>query len=160
ARSHGWSLDKLQMLEMGLADTADNPEENTVFLPSEVELKETLAPLLQMVTKLAPRRIVIDSLSEIRLLAQSALHYRRQLMQLKQFFMGRDTTVLLLDDRTGGDMQVQSLAHGVIALEQLPQGYGTERRRVRIAKLRGVDFRGGFHDYKIETGGLVVYPRL
>jgi circadian clock protein KaiC len=81
-------------------------------------------------------------------------------MQLKHFFMGRDSTVLLLDDRTGGDPQVQSLAHGVISLEQLPQGYGAERRRLRIAKLRGVSFRGGFHDYKIQTGGLVVYPRL
>jgi circadian clock protein KaiC len=161
ARSHGWALEKLHLLEMGSVDRGAEPDtENTVFLPSEVELKETLKPLFDTVTKLSPRRVVVDSLSEIRLLSQSALHYRRQLMLLKQFFMGRDTTVLLLDDRTGGDLQVLSLAHGVIALEQMPQSYGAERRRVRVAKLRGVSFRGGFHDYKIETGGLVVYPRL
>jgi circadian clock protein KaiC len=114
------------------------------------------------VEKVQPTRVVFDSLSELRLLAQSPLRYRRQILALKQYFAGRQCTVLMLDDRTGadGDLQVQSLAHGVIDLEQLPALYGSDRRRLRVAKLRGVRFRSGYHDYTIVHGGLSVFPRL
>ena len=109
-----------------------------------------------------PARVVIDSLSEIRLLAQSTLRYRRQILALKQYFGSQRTTVLLLDDGSAdpGDIHLESIAHGVLRMEQLSPLYGAERRRIRVTKLRGTGFRGGFHDMKIKTGGLVVYPRL
>ena len=112
--------------------------------------------------KTNPSRIVFDSLSELRLLAQNSLRYRRQILALKQFFIGRKCTVLLLDDRTseGSDLQLQSIAHGVISLDQLAPVYGAERRRLRVMKLRGSSFRGGYHDFTIREGGIVVFPRL
>src|SRR6185369_14498790 len=118
--------------------------------------------LLKVVERFDPSRIVIDSLSEVRLLSQTALRYRRQILALKQIFARRGSTVLLLDDRSEepGDMHVESIAHGILDLEQLAPLYGAERRRLRVKKLRGVGFRGGFHDMRIRTGGLVIYPRL
>jgi circadian clock protein KaiC len=133
-----------------------------MFHPSEVELGETTRTILEEVTRIQPRRVVFDSLSELRLLAGNALRYRRQILALKQFFSGRNCTVLLLDDMTSTDhdLQVQSIAHGVVSLEQLNPDYGTERRRLRVVKYRGVQFRGGYHDYVIRRGGIQVFPRL
>jgi circadian clock protein KaiC len=162
ADSHSWSLDGITVFEMKLAEDAKASDEYTLFHPAEVELSEAMDTLLQEVERVKPMRVVFDSLSEIRLLAQSSLRYRRQILALKQHFAGSGCTVLLLDDRTSevGDTHLQSLAHGVIELEQLAPLYGAERRRLRIIKLRGVKYRGGYHDYKISTGELVVYPRL
>jgi circadian clock protein KaiC len=133
-----------------------------MFHPSEVELSETTKSVLTEVERTKPSRVVFDSLSEMRLLAQIPLRYRRQILALKQFFIGRQCTVLLLDDRTSevSDLQLQSLAHGVVTLEQLAPEYGAERRRLRVVKMRGMRFRGGYHDFCIVPGGLVVYPRL
>jgi circadian clock protein KaiC len=127
-----------------------------------VELNQTTKAILDKVEALKPRRVVFDSLSELRLLAGNPLRYRRQILALKQYFAGRDCTVLLLDDMTSADrdLQVQSISHGVILLEQLSPEYGTDRRRLRVVKYRGRQYRGGYHDYKIERGGLIVYPRL
>jgi len=163
ADSHGWSLDAVQLYELSTAErTLGLDDENTLYSPADVDLKETVRVLLDEVERLKPQRVVFDSLSEIRMLAQTPIRYRRQLLSLKQYFAGRDCTVLLLDDRTGGDsdQQVESLAHGVISLELVPVLYGAERRRFRVAKLRGSSFRSGYHDYALTTGGLVVYPRL
>jgi circadian clock protein KaiC len=163
ADSHGWSLDGVSLYELSAAEQSlDAGDQNTFFHPSEVELRETTQALLDQVEKHQPSRVVFDSLSELRLLAQSSLRYRRQILALKQYFAGRRCTVLMLDDRTSeaGDLQVQSLAHGVIQMEQMAPGYGAERRRLRVLKLRGVRFRGGYHDYTINTGGLDVFPRL
>jgi circadian clock protein KaiC len=163
AASHGWNLSRVALYELSAVEASlQLGTDNTVFHPAEVELREIMKTLLAVVDDVKPNRVVFDSLSEIRTLSQNQAQYRRQILQLKQYFVGRKTTVMLLDDRTGpeGDTQLQSLAHGVIQLEQLPQSYGTERRRIRINKLRGLKFRGGYHDYKIETGGLTVYPRL
>jgi circadian clock protein KaiC len=163
ARSHGWSLDGVSIVEL-VAQASDLDADNqfTMFHPSEVELTATTKDILSRVEELKPTRVVIDSLSEIRLLAQNSLRYRRQVLALKQYFMGRQCTVLLLDDRTGNehDIQLQSIAHGVIELEQLSPEYGAERRRLRVSKLRGQLYRGGYHDFKIIRGGLDVYPRL
>jgi circadian clock protein KaiC len=133
-----------------------------MYHPSEVELSETTKRVLAAVEKVNPSRVVFDSLSEMRLLAQSSLRYRRQILALKQFFIGRHCTVLLLDDRTseGSDLQLQSIAHGVISLEQLAPVYGTSRRRLRVLKFRGTGYRGGYHDFTIVQGGLAVFPRL
>ncbi len=163
ANSHGWSLDGITIRE--LVPSAENlrpDEQYTMFHPSEVELSETTALILADVERIKPARVVFDSLSELRLLAGNALRYRRQILALKQFFIGRTCTVLLLDDLTSAnhDLQVQSIAHGVMRLEQLHPEYGAERRRLLVLKFRGVRFRGGFHDYAIRHGGIEVYPRL
>jgi circadian clock protein KaiC len=163
ATSHGWALSEIDVFELPMvAADLEASEDNTLFHPSEVELAETTKVLLREVDRVNPSRVVVDSLSEIRLLAQNPLRYRRQVLGLKQAFVGRRCTVMLLDDRTAsdGDLQLQSLAHGVIALEQLSPLYGAQRRRLRVLKLRGVGFRGGYHDFTIETGGVRVYPRL
>src|SRR5437588_3007137 len=122
----------------------------------------TTKAILAEVERIKPRRIVIVSLSEMRLLAQNPLRYRRQILALKQYFIGRECTVFLLDDLTSEteDLQLQSIAHGVVSLEQLSPGYGAERRRLRITKLRGQAYRGGYHDFVIKRGGLDVFPRL
>jgi circadian clock protein KaiC len=163
ARSHGWSLEGIALLEL-VAPEEELKSDNqyAMFRPSEVELGETTRAILTEVERVKPRRVVIDSLSEMRLLAQSPLRYRRQILALKQFFIGRECTVFLLDDRTSEteDLQLQSIAHGVLSLEQLSPEYGAERRRIRIAKLRGQVYRGGYHDFIIERGGLNVFPRL
>jgi circadian clock protein KaiC len=162
AESHQWALDGITVFELKLAEDAKSSDEYTLFHPAEVELSEAMDTLLAEVERVKPVRVVFDSLSEIRLLAQSSLRYRRQILALKQHFAGSGCTVLLLDDRSSevGDTHLQSLAHGVIELEQLAPLYGAERRRLRVIKLRGVKYRGGYHDYKISTGALVVYPRL
>jgi circadian clock protein KaiC len=140
----------------------DPDEQNTMFHASEVELGATMKEVLTTVTELNPTFVVFDSLSELRLLAGNALRYRRQILALKQFFTGRHCTAVLLDDMTASeqDLQMQSIAHGVIRLEQLNPDYGSERRRLRVMKYRGTKFRGGYHDYVIERGGIRVFPRL
>src|SRR4051794_26926395 len=163
AASHGWSLDGIEIIELVASEkdlTADS--QLTMYHPSEVELSETTKSVLEAVQRVNPRRVVFDSLSEMRLLAQNSLRYRRQILALKQFFIGRHCTVLLLDDRTseGTDIQLQSIAHGVLSLEQLVPQYGAERRRLRVMKFRGAQYRGGYHDFCIRRGGLEVYPRL
>src|SRR5690349_19261746 len=133
-----------------------------MFHPADVELSETTKTILDEVERIKPQRVVFDSLSELRLLAGNPLRYRRQILAFKQYFAGRNCTVLLLDDMTVADrdLQVQSISHGVLLLEQWNPEYGADRRRLRIVKYRGRKFRGGYHDYKIERGGLVVFPRL
>jgi circadian clock protein KaiC len=163
AKSHGWTLEGISIRELVPPEEALQPSEQyTMFHPAEVELSETTRTILSDVERLKPTRVVFDSLSELRLLAGDPLRYRRQILALKQFFRGRRCTVLLLDDltSTGRDLQVQSIAHGVIALEQLLQEYGADRRRLRVLKHRGRRFRGGYHDYVIQGGGLNVFPRL
>lgn len=163
ARSHGWNLDGIELCELIPSErNLGAASQLTVFNPSELELGETTEAMIAAVDRHKPKRLVIDSLSELRLVAQNALRYRRQILALKQFFGGRDCTVLLLDDGTGerGDSQLESIAHGVIKLEQLANQYGAERRRLRVVKMRGVPFRGGFHDFAIRRGGLDVFPRL
>lgn len=163
AASHGWSLDGFQIYELVPGADSLNPESQyTIFHPSEIELGETTSAVLDEVERIKPRRVVFDSLSEMRLLARESLRFRRQILALKQYFAGQRSTVLLLDDkvRETQDLQVQSIAHGVVSLEHLAVEYGAERRRLRIIKLRGARFRGGYHDFNIETGGVVVFPRL
>jgi circadian clock protein KaiC len=162
-QSHGWSLEGIDVCELIPSEESLLPEaQSRMFHPSEVELSETTRSVLAEVERVQPSRVVFDSLSEMRLLAQSPLRYRRQILALKHFFLGRKCTVLLLDDRTSeaADLQLHSLAHGVVLLEQLAPEYGAERRRLRVVKMRGKPFRGGFHDFCLLTGGLEVYPRL
>ena len=152
AKSHGWSLDGVSILELVAPESELEPDnQHAMFQPSEVELGVTTKAILAEVERAAPRRIVIDSLSEMRLLAQSALRYRRQVLALKQYFIGRECTVFLLDDMTSEteDLQLQSIAHGVVSLEQLSPEYGSERRRLRITKLRGQSYRGGYHELSL-----------
>lgn len=163
AHSHGWSLEGVNLHELVPPEESLKTESQyTIFHPSEVELGETTRAVIEEVERIQPRRVVFDSLSEMRLLARDPLRYRRQILALKQFFSGRKSTVLLLDDRTSADtdLQVQSIAHGVLMLEQLELDYGAERRRLRVSKLRGSRFLGGFHDFTIRTGGVEVFPRL
>jgi len=165
ARSHGWSLDKIPVLDLSAVENLLRPEaQTTVFHPSEVELTKVSQLLLDEVRKAQPARVAFDSLSEFRLMAETALRYRRQLLTLKQQFAKFKSTVLLLDDkmsRTGViDPHVLSLTHGVIEMEQLSPDYGTSRRRLRVSKLRAVKFQEGYHDYIIATGGLRVFPRM
>jgi circadian clock protein KaiC len=163
AESHGWTLDGINIHELAAPEAALEPnEQNTMFHPSEVELAATTKRILADVERLRPTCVVFDSLSELRLLAGTALRYRRQILALKQFFATRECTVLLLDDKTATDhdLQMQSIAHGVVLLEQLNPEYGSERRRLRVVKYRGVHFRGGHHDYVIKRDGLEVFPRL
>ena len=165
-RSHGWSLESIPLLELSAIEQLLGPEaQTTVFRPSEVELNKVSNLLIDEVSKKRPARIVFDSLSEFRLLAETALRYRRELLNLKRHFAQYQSTVLLLDDKMHGstigiDPHVLSLSHGVIEMEQLSPDYGKSRRRLRVLKLRGVKFREGYHDYTIETGGLRVFPRL
>jgi circadian clock protein KaiC len=161
ARSHGWTLDGIQLYELAPTAEALEPEaQYTIMHPAEVELGERTWEVLQEVERLRPTRVVIDSLAELELLARDPLRYRRQILGLKHFFAGRRSTVLLLDkgDRTTSGLE--SIAHGVIQLEQLAPDYGGERRRMRVMKLRSTHYRGGYHDYVIQTGGIVVFPRL
>jgi len=160
---HGWDLGGVTVFELVPPETTLDPEQElTVFHPAEVELSETTRLVFDQVETLNPARVVIDSLSELRLLAQSPLRYRRQVLALKHFFATRQCTVILLDDLTASqnDLQLHSIAHGVVMLEQTASDYGGERRRVRVVKMRGIRYRGGYHDFTIETGGLRIYPRL
>jgi circadian clock protein KaiC len=163
ARGHAWDISGITVRELlPQEESLSADEQYTMFHPSEVELATTTKLILQDVDSLKPTRVVFDSLSELRLVAGNPLRYRRQILALKQFFAGRKCTVLLLDDMTASDhdLHVQSIAHGVILLQQLSPEYGSERRRLRVVKYRGSDFRGGFHDYLIRKGGLQVFPRL
>lgn len=163
ARSHGWSLDGLDICEIVASEEALKPESQyTIFQPSEVEMGETLRAVLDEVERVKPQRLVFDSLSEVRLLAQNPLRYRRQTLALKQFFIGRGCTVLLLDDRTSEahDLQLHSISHGVISLEHHAPVYGGARRRLLVRKMRGREYSGGYHDFRIVRGGLEVFPRL
>jgi circadian clock protein KaiC len=163
AASHGWSLDGIFVRELVPSEGSLQPDEQyTMFHPSEVELSEATKRVLTDVEELKPARVVLDSLSEFHLLAGSALRYRRQMLALKQFFAGRACTVLLLDDLTTAErnLQVQSIAHGVVRLEQLTPEYGGQRRRLQVLKYRGMSYHGGYHDYVIVRGGLEVFPRL
>lgn len=163
AKSHGWQIDELSIEEFIPEEATLQPEQQyTVFHPSEVELISTINKLIQVIEERSPSRVVIDSLSELRLLASDTMLYRRQLLALKQYFSGRETTVLLLDDHSaqGSDMQLQSIAHGVLRLDKVQRTYGVTRRHIEIVKLRGSSFREGFHDYTIQKGGVRIYPRL
>jgi len=163
ARSHGWSLEGIEIHEQLVSEEALSEEEDTtIFHPSEIELGQTVARILEEVDRVNPQRVVLDSLSEIRLLSQSTLRYRKQILALKQYFTNRGATVLFLDDRTseGNDLQLHSVPHGVLVLERRAPLYGAPRRRLEIIKLRGVDFRGGYHDFTIRRGGIELYPRL
>ena len=163
ADSHGWDFRGLNIVEIIPDETHLTAEEQyTVFAPSEVELNQTLQGIIAAIERYQPSRVVLDSLSELRLLAGSPLRYRRQILGLKQYFAGRRCTVLLLDDRTAtaDDPQAQSIAHGIISLDQWVPAYGGIRRRVRIVKYRGMTFIGGLHDCRIDRGGLRVFPRL
>lgn len=164
AASHGWSTKGLGIFEMIPPDEDLTPESQyTVFHPSEVELADTIASILKRVEEVKPQRLVFDSLAELRMLARDPLRYRRQVLALKRQISGGNITVLMLDDRTsmtGDDLQLQSIAHGVIAMEGLGRDFGIRRRRIEVHKLRGSSFREGYHDYVIRTGGLRIFPRL
>ena len=162
AETHGWSLDPITIFEMVPADGLGDDHEQTLLHPSEVELGETVRAIMAKVDELRPARVIIDSLSELRLLAQSPVRYRRQILALKHYFSTRQCTVLILDDKSasGSDLQLHSIAHGVISLEQILSGFGAQRRRMHVVKMRGVRYRGGYHDFEIERGGLCIYPRL
>jgi circadian clock protein KaiC len=163
AASHGWNLDGITIRELIPTAEALHPaEQYTVFHPSEVELSDTTKRILDDVERVKPTRLVFDSLSELRLLAGTPLRYRRQILALKQYFAGKRCTVLLLDDLTAADhdLQVQSIAHGSILLEHTLPSFGSLRRRLSVTKYRGSTYRGGFHDYAIRRGGLEVFPRL
>jgi circadian clock protein KaiC len=163
ARAHGWTLDGVDIFELVPPESLlDEQQQQSLLYSSDLELGETTRMIFEAVESKRPRRVVIDSLSEIRLLAQSSLRYRRQVLALKHYFAKHGATVLLLDDLTTdvNDKTVHSVAHGVIQLQELAPEYGAERRRVRIIKYRGRRFRGGFHDFTIKTGGLEVYPRI
>lgn len=163
ARSHGWPTEGPEILELA-ADEAglDGDAQLAMYHPSEVELTDTTRRIIEAVERIRPQRMVFDSLSELRLLAQSSLRYRRQILALKQYFVGRGCTVLLLDDRTaeGPDLQLQSIAHGVISLEHSAPAYGRSLRQLRVVKFRGSDFHSGNQDCRILRGGLEVFPRL
>lgn len=164
AASHGWPIESLNIYEMVPPDDDLTGEaQYTVFHPSEVELADTMTAILKRVDAVNPQRVVFDSLSEFRMLARDPLRYRRQILALKRHFSGRNCTVLLLDDRTAegsNDLQLQSIAHGVIKLQSINRDFGIKRRRIEVHKLRGCQFREGYHDYVIETGGVIVFPRL
>lgn len=163
AARHGWTLEGIDIFELVPPEASLDPDQElTLFHPAEVELSETTKHILDRVKQINPHRVVFNSLSEMRLLAQSSLRYRRQILALKNFFASRQCTVVLLDDLSSNenDLQLHSISHGVITLEQLSLDYGAERRRLRVVKMRGIKFRGGYHDFTIETGGLAIYPRL
>jgi circadian clock protein KaiC len=164
ARSHAWSIpDSIDIFELVPPENLlDEKQQQSLLYSSDLELGETTNRVFEAMQRSKPARVVLDSLSEIRLLAQSSLRYRRQILALKHYFAQRDVTVLLLDDMTGEiqDKTVHSVAHGVIRLEELTPDYGAERRRLRVLKYRAQSFRGGYHDFTIKTGGVQVFPRL
>jgi len=162
AASHGWSLDGIEVFELVSSEGLGPDAEQSILHPSEVELGETTRGVMDAVERKRPSRVVFDSLSEMRLLAQNPLRYRRQVLALKKFFALQGCTVLMLDDRSAAEheLQLHSIAHGVVSLEQAVDQYGPERRRLRIVKMRGIKFRGGEHDFNLDTGGLSVFPRL
>jgi circadian clock protein KaiC len=162
ARSHGWSFDGVELFQLSPVEGLKPEDQYTLYHPAEVELGETIKSVLEVIERVQPSRVVFDSLSELKLLARDPLRYRRQILALKEYFSGRDCTVVMLDDlSTGGpDLQLQSLSHGVLLLESLPFEYGRARRRLRVVKFRGVAAVEGFHDFVIRRGGLDVFPQL
>jgi circadian clock protein KaiC len=163
ALSHGWSLDGVQIYELVPPESLlDAEQQQSLLYSSDLELGETTRNIFEAFERIKPSRVVLDSLSEIRLLAQSSLRYRRQVLALKHYFARQEATVLMLDDLTseGHDKTVHSVAHGVVRLEELAPDYGSDRRRLRVTKYRGRQYRGGFHDMAIKNGGVQVYPRL
>ncbi|HCC56205.1 MAG TPA: circadian clock protein KaiC [Solibacterales bacterium] len=163
AQSHGWSLHGVSLYELQAQENKLNPEQRyTIFHPVEVELDKTMNLIFEEVKRVNPKRVVFDSLSEMRLLAHDSLRFRRQILALKQFFAKRETTVLLLDDNTieGHDLQLQSICHGVLALESRWAEFGPPRRKLRVVKVRGLAFREGDHDFAIRRGGVYLYPQL
>jgi circadian clock protein KaiC len=163
ARSHGWSLEGIEIIELSAIERSlAGKAQNTMFQSAEVELNHLSKLLLDELERISPARVVLDSLSELRLLAQNPLRYRRQILTFKQRFAERSGTVLLLDDRSavGPDVQVHSIVHGLVSMAMAPLKYGMFRRSLSITKLRGVEFREGNHDYVIKRGGLSVFPRL
>ena len=164
AASHGWSIgEDIHVFELVPPENLLNEEhQQSLLYSSDLELGETTRAVFEAIQRAKPARIVLDSLSEIRLLAQSSLRYRRQILAMKHYFAREGATVLMLDDLTtdANDKTVHSIAHGVIRLEELSPNYGAERRRMRVLKYRGQRFRGGFHDFTISTGGVQVFPRL
>jgi circadian clock protein KaiC len=164
AASHGWTLpNRIELFELNPPENLlDEQHQQSLLYSSDLELGETTRLIFAAMDRVKPTRVVLDSLSEIRQLAQSSLRYRRQILALKHFFAPYGATVLLLDDLTAeeSDKTVHSLAHGVVRLEELSPAYGAERRRLRVTKYRGQKYRGGYHDFNIMTGGLRVFPRL
>jgi circadian clock protein KaiC len=162
AASHGWDLSGIHMQEFQPTENLRPEEQYTLFHPAEIELGDLSRNVFEAVEKLKPARAVLDSVSDMRLLARDSLRYRRQILGLKQFFAGRGCTLLLLNEigANDTDAHIQSLAHGVIRLEQAVHDFGIARRRLEISKLRGVAYVGGFHDFSIQTGGIRVFPRL
>lgn len=163
AQSHGLALDNIEIVEL-LPDEEDLlPERQyTVFHPAEVELHDRMQRIVKEVQRVRPGRLVIDALSELRMLAKDPLRYRRQILSMKDFMADQKCTVLLLDDRSSRDpdLQLHSVVHGVISMDKVPREYGKTRRQIEVVKLRGTAYREGFHDYAIVTGGVVVFPRL
>ncbi len=163
AASHGWDLEGVHIHELATPESLlDERQQQSLLYSSDLELGETTRGIFETYERIRPDRVVLDSLSEILLLAQSSLRFRRQILAMKHYFARAGATVLMLDDMTSdpGDRSMHSLAHGVIHLEELAPAYGPERRRLRVAKYRGRRYRGGFHDFVIETGGVRVFPRL
>lgn len=163
AASHGWSFEGIKILELSAIENQIKLEsQNTVFHPSEIELNQMTKVLLTEIEKVNPSRVVFDSLSEFRNLAQNPLRYRRQMLALKHHFLTTNTTVLMLDDRDAGhsDLRIETLAHGVITMEMWAPSYGSARRRLKVAKFRGLNFIEGYHDFLIRTGGIEIFPRL
>src|SRR3954447_8337925 len=163
AASHGWSLDPISIFELVPPESLlDEEQQQSLLYSSDLELGETTKRIFAAFEKVKPERVVLDSLSEIRLLAQSSLRYRRQILALKHYFARSGATVLMLDDLSSeaNDRTMHSVAHGVFRLEELSPEYGPERRRLRVVKYRGQKYRGGYHDFVIATGGVRVFPRL
>ncbi len=163
AESHGWSLEGVEIFELVPPESLlDEDQQQSLLYSSDLELGETTKRIFEAFERAKPSRVVLDSLSEIRLLAQSSLRYRRQILALKHYFARSGATVVMLDDLSSemNDRTMHSIAHGVIRLEELSPEYGGERRRLRILKYRGQKYRGGFHDFIISTGGVRVFPRL
>lgn len=163
AGSHGWTLDDVHMFELDAAQEAMGLDRSqSIFDPADVELRETSERIIDEIRRLEPKRVVFDSLSELELMSGSTLVFRRELLVLKRLLMDLGATALLLSDSSSpeAELQIQSLVHGIVRLENATPDYGAERRRLRVGKLRGTRFRGGHHDFRIETGGLRVFPRL
>src|SRR6478609_1497420 len=163
AERHGWSLDGVEIYELVPPELSLDPrQQQSLVHSSDLELGETVQMALAEVERVKPKRVVFDSLSEIRLLSQGSLRYRRQVLALKSYFLLNDATVLMLDDLTSeqDDLNLHSISHAVIRLEQVVPGYGAERRRLSVTKMRGTAFRGGYHDLVIQRGGLRIFPRL
>jgi circadian clock protein KaiC len=163
ANSHGWSLDDIELYELEKLEDQFKPETHyTVFHPGEVELSYTTNQIRRRIEQVRPQRVVFDSLSELRLLAEDPLRFRREILGIKQFLADQNCTALLLDDAgyQPSEPQIRSIVHGVLLMERVPVEYGAARRRLSVVKMRGVKCLEGFHDYSILTGGIEVYPRL